>query len=617
MKKKGDKDPYTLKDIYEEMELELIASFHRNFARHKKEEQELNFSWEMWQKAKLRNLQEYRRETTSIIYRYEKRIRQTIEQVLRRFFSVGERKANVKIPKNLGNTGEVGKEPPKETQFFGMNKKKLNALVEATKNDFDDVNIAIYRKTNDVYRQTIFKAEYQMASGAISLGKAIDKATESFLDKGIDCIVYKNGRRVNIADYAEMALRTASHRATLLGGGNKRDELGVHLVFVSAHANSCKLCLPWQGKVLIDDVFSHPSKEYIDKYKGKYKLLSEAIKAGLLHPNCRHTIATYFEGVTRLPQTQDPKKALENYNNEQKQRKLEREIRKRKRIYAGTVDVDNKAKAYANLKRAQKNMRDFLKAHLEFKRQYHREKIYDMQSKIKAPYKDDLNVPFQNKNNDRALTLTETKEHKFSDGTYDGINSIVKKANIYTLKNGCNIVTPFDLNESVQKINIKDVANVLESMPQVITKFIKEIEIVDYKNPADVLISKMYGKENFTSAAIGGNKKITFFPSKNNRSIEQIENIIYHESGHILEDEFLMEKGIRLSDSNEYMKIVNNDTTYSGIGFVSKYAENVANYREDLADAFKLYHLDNKMFKAKYPNRYKFIKEWLLWLQKK
>ncbi|MCR0367802.1 phage minor capsid protein, partial [[Clostridium] innocuum] len=200
--------------------------------------------------------------------------------------------------------------------------------IKSTKNDFEDVQQAVYRKMDDVYRQTIFKTEFQLSSGAISLGKAIDKATEDFLAKGVNCIAYKdkNGeimRYVNIADYAEMALRTASHRATLLGEGSKRDELGVHLVFVSAHANSCKLCLPWQGQILIDDVFSHPSKAYIARYKDKYKHLSDAVKAGLLHPNCRHTLATYFEGVTRLPKPQDPKIALENYNYEQRQRKLE------------------------------------------------------------------------------------------------------------------------------------------------------------------------------------------------------------------------------------------------------------------------------------------------------
>ena len=388
-KKEKDRSPYALRDILAEMELELIESMQRNFAKHKREERMAGFSWEMWQKAKLRNLQEYRKETTSIIHRFKKRITQTIERVLRDHFSVGEHKADIKLPHDGVNTGLPGEEPPQEQQFFGVNRKKLDALVKSTTKDFDDAQQAVYRKMDDVYRQTIFKTEYQLASGAISLGKAIDKATEDFLAQGINCIAYKNKygeiiRYVNIADYAEMALRTASHRATLLGEGSKRDELGVHLVFVSAHANACKLCLPWQGQILIDDVFSHPSDEYIAKYKGKYKLLSDAIKAGLLHPNCRHTLATYFEGVTRLPQQQDPKKALENYNNEQQQRRLEREIRKRKRILAGTVEEEDRKEAQHSLRIAQKNLRDFLKRHPEFKRQSRREKIYGTDGKISS-----------------------------------------------------------------------------------------------------------------------------------------------------------------------------------------------------------------------------------------
>ena len=377
---KKEKDPYALRDLFAEMEMELVASLRRNFINHKVEEQAHGFSWEMWQKAKLRNLQEYRKETTSVIYRFRKRITQAIEQVLRNHFSVGVRKADIKLPQDGVNTGLAGEAPPQETQFFGMNRKKLDALIKSTKNDFEDAQQAVYRKMDDVYRQTIFKTEFQLSSGAISLRKAIDKATEEFLAKGIDCIVYSNGRHVNIADYAEMALRTASHRATLLGEGSKRDELGVHLVFVSAHANACKLCLPWQGQILIDDVFSHPSKEYIARYK--YKLLSDAIKAGLLHPNCRHTLATYFEGVTRLPKPQDPEKALENYNIEQKQRKLEREIRKRKRILAGIVDDEDQKEARANLRQAQKNLRDFLEAHPEFKRSHRREKVHGTAVKL-------------------------------------------------------------------------------------------------------------------------------------------------------------------------------------------------------------------------------------------
>ncbi len=61
---------------------------------------------------------------------------------------------------------------------------------------------------------------------------------------------------MNIASYAEMALRTASQRARFMADGEKRDRWKVYTIFVSAHANACDLCIPWQGRILIDDVYS-------------------------------------------------------------------------------------------------------------------------------------------------------------------------------------------------------------------------------------------------------------------------------------------------------------------------------------------------------------------------
>ena len=95
-------------------------------------------------------------------------------------------KSTVNIPKDGKNTAAPNQKPPKETQFFGTNKKKLDALIETSKKDFDNANHAIYRKMDDVYRQTIFKTEFQLSSGALSLGKAIDNAVEKFLEQGIN-----------------------------------------------------------------------------------------------------------------------------------------------------------------------------------------------------------------------------------------------------------------------------------------------------------------------------------------------------------------------------------------------------------------------------------------------
>ena len=212
-----------------------------------------------------------------------------------------------------------------------------------------------------------------MAAGAKSLDQAIDMATKEFLDGGIDCIEYSNGRRVNIASYAEMALRTASQRATFLAEGKKRDEWGIHTIFVSAHANTCPKCEPWQGKVLVDDVFS--SGTAAEAAELGAPLLSTAMIAGLLHPNCRHTLATYFPGVTILPKIPNKDKALKTYEAEQKQRALERKIRKAKRKVAGACDNDNIRRAQAEVRELQKQIRAHLDQHPELRREYNREKL--------------------------------------------------------------------------------------------------------------------------------------------------------------------------------------------------------------------------------------------------
>ena len=170
--------------------------------------------------------------------------------------------------------------PQVEENFFGVNEKKLNALQETVTNDLKKAQMSVLRKMDDVYRQTIFKTHVYLQSGAKTINQAIDMATKDFLEKGINSITYKDGKQVNISSYAEMCLRTASQRATFLGEGKKRDEYGIHLVVVTAHANTCKMCEPWQGKVLIDDVFSNGG----DMEQKDYTLLSKAITAGLLHP---------------------------------------------------------------------------------------------------------------------------------------------------------------------------------------------------------------------------------------------------------------------------------------------------------------------------------------------
>ena len=107
----------------------------------------------------------------------------------------------------------------------------------------------------------------------------------------IFCIVGQNlkaFKEVRIADYASMAVRTANQRAYMVGEGEFRKSIGETLVIISHHATACKLCRPFERKVLIDDVYSGGKPD-----DGDYMLLSEAMKLGLFHPRCRHGLGTY------------------------------------------------------------------------------------------------------------------------------------------------------------------------------------------------------------------------------------------------------------------------------------------------------------------------------------
>ncbi len=380
----------------------------RNLARHEKEEDKVGFKFEQWQSAKLRNLEKYRNENKAIISKYENKINNSIilniistyrkaQDSVSRFVKRIRHKyvedVFVKFPGDLepiltpSDNKEL--EPIKQTierviqnaktwqeaprplddVFFRGNDRKFNTLLEAVENDFKNANAAVLRRMDDVYRQTIFKAQVYYNQGAVSLDKAIDMATENFLAKGIDAITYKDGKKVNIASYAEMALRTANHRAYLMGEGKKRQEIGLTLVVVSAHATSCKLCVPWQGLILIDDVYSGGKKE-----DGPYPLLSEAMEKGFLHPNCRHNLSTYFPGITTLPNVPDAKEVLRNYEQEQRQRALERAIREQKRKVAGTIDSENLKAEKKKLNELQQEMRNHLEENPQLRRAYRREK---------------------------------------------------------------------------------------------------------------------------------------------------------------------------------------------------------------------------------------------------
>lgn len=380
--------------IFEEIELRLIASLKRNLSRHKAEEEKEGFEWSAWQAEKLNNIDNFRKENAQIADEYVDVIDDETRQLMTDQFHEGEHTAEqsvIDVSESGVNVPDVPAQPqPPEAptaipddHFFGVNKPKMDKLMEDVTTLEKTALTAAVRNMDDVYRTTLNKVQLMMGTGSITLNEAIDLATRDFLDKGINCIVYADGRRVNIADYVRMALRTTSTRATLQGAAKRFAELGYDTVLISQYGGCSETCEPYQGKIYIDDVFTLWSGQisgdfgksnYCDKW---FMLLSVAIRGGLFHPNCRHTMGQYIEGLTKIPQPIPAEKIREQRELEEKQRAMERKIRALKRKVEGTQD-EKKVKEYKRkLREEQGKLREFIKEHDDvLRRDYSREKIY-------------------------------------------------------------------------------------------------------------------------------------------------------------------------------------------------------------------------------------------------
>jgi len=330
------------------MELELVKSLRYSIMEGN------------WKTNKLQSIKDYQKRNKKLLAKYK--VSDKVKKSLEQAYSDGGGKVKRDLERIMKDT--------KDDNFFGIDDNKLKALTTSTTKDFKKAENAVLRTMDDAYRQTIFKTEVELATGNVTLNQAIDNSTKSFLEKGINCIKYSDGKLVNIASWSEMALRTANRRATLSGEGAVRKDWKIHTVLITQYGACSPICLPWQGKVYIDDVYSGGKKKEAEETG--YSLLSTAIENGLFHPNCRHKSSTFFEGVSSIPERMPD--TTEVSLHEAEQRYNERNIRKYKRLETGSVDDTNKQKYGNKVSEWQAKQRALIRKYPnELRRDYSRE----------------------------------------------------------------------------------------------------------------------------------------------------------------------------------------------------------------------------------------------------
>lgn len=333
---------YDIQSAFREIENELLESMFRNLNRHKAWEEKEDMNWEQWQVLQLKALEEYKARNSKVFNRRFDIINAKIKEAIEEARKAGNLEQELEILKQIQeNKFEATKiKGALYASFLELNDRKLEALIKATIDDLEKAEHAMLRMANDQYRKIIFNAQVYANTGAATYEKAVDMASRDFLKAGINCIEYKSGARHTIQDYADMAIRTASKRAKLTGEGEKRFEWGIATVIMNKRGNPCPKCLPWAGKVLIDDVWSGGSSK-----DGKYPLMSTAIEAGLYHPRCKDGHTTYFEGITEAGAEytrEEIEEITDEYSRTEKMGVAKRNYDRYQRLEKYSLDEENK-----------------------------------------------------------------------------------------------------------------------------------------------------------------------------------------------------------------------------------------------------------------------------------
>lgn len=228
----------------------------------------------------------------------------------------------------------------------------------------------------------IAQNEINIAAGKTVTGtetryNAMRKAISNLNKAGIVGYYDRANRAWTAEAYVNMDIRTTVHNTYIQSVQTRQQDYGSDVFQVSAHAGARPLCYPYQGK-LYSWGASGGTIRLGDGKTYRFEPIGETSygePAGLFGINCGHVPYPMIPNVSE-PVKEDIQSKEENtkqYQESQKQRALERQIRYAKRNVEMLGDLATEADK-DKIKQAQANMREFIKETGRTRR-YDREQI--------------------------------------------------------------------------------------------------------------------------------------------------------------------------------------------------------------------------------------------------
>lgn len=329
-----------------------------------------------WATDKLAGLANLRSWTERLIARLDGDMAHQVEQLIALAYTRGGKAAQ----EELSRIGRAAPGDLAATRAALPGGEAIQRLAWSLTTGLRGTHTRILRWSMDSYRGVIATAGTpDVLLGTSTRRQAAQVAWEKLLGQGITGFQDRSGRNWELASYTEMATRSAVGQAAVEGHLDRLTSAGIDLVIVSDAPQECTRCRPWEGKVLTRS--GPEGRQNLEVEHGtqdgrKVKVqvagsVDEAIAAGLMHPNCRHSLSAYLAGVTKPPrQTADPQGDADR----QRLRTMERTLRQWKLREQAAIDPAAKAQAGAKVREWQAAIRTHC-ASTTAKRQPAREQI--------------------------------------------------------------------------------------------------------------------------------------------------------------------------------------------------------------------------------------------------
>jgi hypothetical protein len=359
----------TIADLYREVETAIV----RTVAQRLRKDLPLPSPF---QEGKLDAIRQLQTSAARILAKLQQARAGIIRDAVARAYRSGSDAAIVDLPASWDPS--IGQAARRATSVV-PNARLLENLAAALHRDIGRVDQNILRAPVDAYRAVQAGAAARIASGAYTRREASQAVWQRLIDRGITSFTDRSGRTWKLSSYVEMMGRTNIQRAAIQGQTDRLQSLGIDLVYISDNVQECRVCRPFESKVLRRDLgptgdiqVEHATRDNELVTVHVVDTMAGAMARGLFHPNCRHSASAYLPGVTRLKKgTADP----EGDKARQKQRYLERKIRAAKEQAIGALTPEAKKDATAGVRAAQAALRAHLAAHPALKRLPYREQI--------------------------------------------------------------------------------------------------------------------------------------------------------------------------------------------------------------------------------------------------